>query len=74
LRKESLRDLKAEPFQCTNQNALKLFGAAAVKVVWSEVAVQMVILEHVKHNDQGRMSDGHYGVFVFAGGQAAELG
>jgi len=46
-----------------------LFGVAAVKVVCSEVAVRLVILEHVKHNDQDRMSDGHYGaLFAFACG------
>src|SRR5438270_5619905 len=47
----------------------ELLGVAAVEVVCPEIAIRLVILEHVKHDDQNRMPNGHDGaLFAFARG------
>ena len=44
-------NLKTEALESTYQRALDLLAVAAVEVVCSEIAIRLMILEHMKQDD-----------------------
>ena len=58
-----------EALQSANQRPIELLGVMSVEVVCSEIAIGLLILEHVEHDDQNCVSHGHDGaLFALARG------
>src|SRR5438445_12210198 len=58
------RHLNTEALQSANQRPLELLGVTSVEVVCSEIAIGLLILEHVEHDDQDCVTHGHDGALL----------
>jgi hypothetical protein len=54
-------DLKTEALQSADEGAFELLGVTAIEIVCSWIPIRLMILEHVKHDDQNGVSCGDYG-------------
>src|SRR5207245_4275246 len=58
------RYMNTEALQSANQRPLELLGVTSVEVLCSEIAIGLLILEHVEHDDQDCVTHGHDGALL----------
>jgi hypothetical protein len=56
--------LNTEALQSANQRPLELLGVTSVEVIRSKIAIGLLILEHVEHDDQNCVTHGHDGALL----------